>query len=251
MSEAGVIRRRSFRRRLVARAGVDEAILHALRERPDALIEQGTILKSGDRCTVARIAGPSNEGGGGGGGGSGGGGGAVIKRYNRRGLFHTLTHLLARSRASWCWANAQRVRAAGLRTPTPLAFVEERWGPFRGRSFLIVEHVPGVPLVEWVVAHANDARVIEAMADRFADIWRALGKARLGHGDMKATNFLVDGAGELWLIDLDGMRPHPPGPTLARARKRDRARFLRNWQDRPEVQAIFQSRLDTSARRVG
>lgn len=250
MIGSGIIRRRTFRRRLVARADADESLLQSLMERADRLIEQGTVLKPGDRCTVARFCPPGGQGVAKGNAGDRAGA-WVIKRYNRKGLLHTITHLLARSRASWCWTNAGRVRGAGLRTPTPLAFVEERWGPLRGRSFLVVDHVPGVPLAEWVAAHAQDHRAVEAMADRFAEVWRALGKARLGHGDMKATNFLVDGAGELWLIDLDGMRLHPPGPTLARARKRDQARFLRNWKDQPEVQAIFRSRLDTSASRVG
>ena len=76
-------------------------------------------------------------------------------------------------------------------------------------------------------------------------MWQDLGALRLGHGDMKATNFIVDPAGKLWLIDLDGMRRYRTGPLLRAERRKDLARFMRNWQERPEVAAIFRARIGT------
>jgi hypothetical protein len=223
---------RSFRRLVRRHRDLPAALAGRLRDEPDRLVESARAIKDGDRCTVRRIdtaAGP-----------------LVIKRYNRRGPIHSVAHAIVRSRAAWSWRSAHRLLEAGLRTPRPRAMMEERWGPFRGRSFLLADFVEGAPLIE--AAKADAARVAPLAAE-FATLWEGLGRVRAVHGDMKATNFLVDAAGRIWIVDLDAMRFHPPGPLFRRERAKDRERFLRNWRGggfAPEVEAAFRARIDTT-----
>lgn len=206
----------------------------ALRENPDVLLSGGEMLKDGDRCTVVKVMPP----------------GAtktlVLKRYNAKGSLHTATHVMLRSRARWCWINGRKLLEAGLLTPRPLAFHEERYaGAFRLRSFLLSEFVPGISLRDVIEQDQADQEDLRSFAKQFAFIWQTLGQMRIGHGDMKATNFIVDSNKRLWMIDLDGMRVHRSRLLLRRERRNDLARFMRNWQALPEVAAIFRARIGT------
>lgn len=233
-----MIRRRAWSRVLVADPSLDAALVDALWDDPDAAVAGGAMIKDGDRCTLADVR-------------SSGGGRYVLKRFNRHGLVHGLLHVLLRSRARWCWTNAGRVLALGLRTPKPMAMLETRIGPLRDRSLYVCEFIPGQLLLDVVRDEATPPDRIERLADEFAPLWHALGRARIGHRDMKATNFIVDANDRLWMIDLDAMRRYPPGPLLARRRRKDLARFMKNWRDRPQVAAAFRARIDTAGVREG
>lgn len=206
------------------------ALIDQLWSNPDQLIATATMLKDGDRCTVVRldINGRSH----------------VLKRYNLKGPFHTAVHWFMRSRARWCWHSGLMLLSGGLLTPRPLAFLEERqFGVFRRRSYLLSEFVPGVSLRQWIDQGKHESRALHAIANQFCHAWRELSVRRLGHGDMKATNFMVDPQGRLWLIDLDGMRTYPRGLMLRAERRKDIVRFMRNWQGQPEVAAAFRARI--------
>ena len=59
-----------------------------------------------------------------------------------------------------------------------------------------------------------------------------LAAARIAHGDMKSTNLLwVDN--EIALLDLDAAAVYPAA-SYVRAYRKDRDRFLRNWEHLPE-----------------
>ena len=61
---------------------------------------------------------------------------------------------------------------------------------------------------------------------------------KISHGDLKATNLLwVDN--QLYFIDLDAARQHKTIASWQRANKRDKKRFLKNWRDTPELEALF------------
>lgn len=183
------------------------------------------MLKDGDRCTVARIDHDGRS--------------MVLKRYNFRDPLHTLVHMAMRSRARWSWSNGHRLRELGFTTPRPLAMVEQRIGPLRLRSFLLMEHVEGESLAAAVQRDQHvDARLHE-LADQAARLWDELGRRRITYGDMKASNFLIDRHGQWWLIDLDGMRFHRSKLRFRRERSRDRDSFMRNWLAMPKAAAAF------------
>ena len=233
--------KRSWNRALWQSAAAPMSMVDALWQDPDRLVSQGVMLKDGDRCTVVRLDQGDRP--------------LVLKRYNSKDSVHTAVHLMLRSRAQWGWINGRRLMATNVRTPEPLACLEERYcGVLRLRSYLLTEFVAGKTLREYVAAddpghpgnpgHAGYTDLPD-LAIQFSSIWQTLGQLRVGHGDMKATNFIIDARRRLWLIDLDGMRVYRWSPLLRRERRNDLARFMRNWQEHLDVQAIFRARIGT------
>jgi len=238
MSRDRPIVRRSWRRLLIASADAPGDVVEAMWQDRESVMRQAAMIKPGDRTTIVS---PSDRAG----------RRYILKRSNLKGPLHTILHLLLRSRARWSWRNAARLETGGIATPRNLALLEERFGPVRLRSYLLSEIVPGEPLLDWTRSRGADDPDLARVAEAFGGLWNRLGELRLAHRDMKGSNFIVEKDCRIWLVDLDGMRRWPRGPLLARARNRDRARFLRNWQDRPEVEALFRARIDRGGQRGG
>lgn len=205
---------------------------------PDDVINRGVMVKAGDRTTIVTLKDGARD--------------FCLKRFNAKGPLHTITHFPLRSRAAWNRINAASLEALEIATPRVHATVEERFARWlRRRSFLLTDWIEGLSLDAWAGEADPESSRFAHVADQFASAWVALGGARLRHGDMKATNFLVDADDRLWFVDLDGMRRYAPGPLLRRARQRDLARFFRNWQDAPEVAQAFRARIDRAIGRGG
>ena len=204
--------RRDFRRfTAVARAEADA--LAPLVADPDRWLAAGTVLKDGGTCTVARVDLDGRA--------------LVIKRYNLKHARHAMSRVWRPSRAWHSWLEGHRLRFIGVPTPAPLALIEARVGPLRGRAWLITEHCPGPNLVEHLAPHvASGPPAAEAAALR--GLFATLHRERISHGDMKATNLLWQD-GEVVVIDLDAMTRHRSAASHAHAWRRDRARLLRNW----------------------
>jgi tRNA A-37 threonylcarbamoyl transferase component Bud32 len=182
---------------------------------PDAWLEQGTPLKRGRSATLALVELEGRR--------------LVIKRYNIKSAGHALSRAWRPSRAWHAWIEAHRLRFLGIATPRPLALIEHRLGPLRGRAWLVTEYCEGQSLKARLDAHAESgapARVKEAVRALFA----RLAEERISHGDLKATNFLCCGD-ELVVLDLDAMRRLDGEAAWRKAWKKDRARFLRNWPE--------------------
>ena len=147
----------------------------------------------------------------------------VVKRYNLKNRWHALRRSFCRSRASRSWENAHRLRAYHIATPEPLAMIEERRGPFRRRAWLITLLAPG-QVADRYLAETADASGIE----RLAEVVNAFADNHLAHGDMKASNFIMD-EGQVQVIDLDSMRLCRLPWRRCAAICRDQERFLKNW----------------------
>ena len=119
--------------------------------------------------------------------------------------------------------------------------VEDRFGPFRFRSFVLTEHVEGTRLDRFLQQTSLTTTELDQLAAQFAHIWHTLGEMRIGHGDMKASNFLVTPDRQLKLIDLDGTWRHWFDMTFLPRRDRDWLRFMKNWKGQPEVAAAFRA----------
>ena len=161
-------------RRLSDSAGPDE-----LTAGLDEAMSRGQILKDGRTSFVARV--------------KLGGIDVVIKRYNHKGLLHSLRHTLKGSRAKRCWLNANRLLFLGIPTPRPLAYIDECRGPFLHRSYFIAEFVPG----QGLYAVLRDQNVPESRRQRMIDeVVRTLDRLAahgITHGDLKHTNILCAG----------------------------------------------------------
>ena len=184
---------------------------------PDAWLEQGISLKRGRSATLALVELEGRK--------------LVIKRYNIKSAVHALSRAWRPSRAWHSWVEAHRLRFLGIPTPRPLALIERRLGPLRGRAWLISEHCEGPNLQERLAAENG---LPPGIAEAVRRLFARLAEARLSHGDLKASNFLCSGD-ELCVLDLDAMRRHDSEAAWRKAWLKDRARFLRNW---PEGGAI-------------
>ncbi len=182
---------------------------------PDGATLAGHCLKDGGTCTVAlaEILAESPAGK------------VVIKRYNRKGWGHALSRAWRPSRAWHSWLAGHRLAFYGIATPRPLAMIEERLGPLRGRAFLVNAYCPGGNLLDTLRPDCEPSPTQQAAIVR---LFRLLAELQITHGDLKATNLLWHDD-EVVLIDLDAMTCHRSAKAFARAWRRDRGRLLRNW----------------------
>lgn len=194
-------------------------------EAPASVTARGRVLKHDGTTTVTVVGDPDRC--------------WVVKRYNTKNAWHALRRLFRTSRAVNCWRAASRLRKAGIDTPRPVAAMEERrFGILRGRSWFISEYIDGDTLAQ---AIGHDTGHPSPLVAQAADIVLRLRTAGIVHGDLKATNFLVHGD-RIYLVDLDATR-NPRGRRLEAGLRKDLARFLRNWSDRPDLLGDFQDRL--------
>ncbi|MDX9742076.1 MAG: lipopolysaccharide kinase InaA family protein [Gammaproteobacteria bacterium] len=191
---------------------------------PDRWMAGGTPLKQGRTATLALI--------------ELGGRKLVIKRYNIKGPGHALSRGWRPSRAWHSWVEAHRLSFLGIATPRPLALIENRIGPLRGRAWLVTEYCPGPDLLRRCALAPLGDDAMRALSDLF----RRLFAARISHGDLKATNLLWQGDRPV-LIDLDAMRQHTTSSGFQRAWNKDRARFLRNWPENSALHGRFDAML--------
>lgn len=170
---------------------------------------KGRYLKKGDTTTVLAYQ------------------GCVVKRYNINCLWTGIKRALRVSRARRSSHFSKQLIKIGVNTPKVLAYYEKkRWG-FLQESYLVMEQLRGedalTRLPNMSLAEKN------ALTERMLCLSERLTKAKLSHGDMKLSNFILHPSGKLYVIDLDGMREHTFALTLKRAHQKDVARLLRNF----------------------
>ena len=159
----------------------------------DDLMDNGQILKDGNTCYVSRINWNSKD--------------VVVKRYNNKGYIHCIRHTIKRSRGRRAWLNGHRLGMLQIPTPRPCAYIEERWGPLVCRTYIITEYVAGQKLHVFLRDDNISKERRSKMIDQIGQIFDALAKHRITHGDMKHSNILVTDTGAV-LTDLDSMMLH-------------------------------------------
>ncbi|MBU3735937.1 MAG: hypothetical protein FGM62_03060, partial [Methylobacterium sp.] len=198
--------------------------LPALVRRPDLCF-----LKRGNTCTVMACPLDGRD--------------RVIKRYNIKSFWHALSRAWRPSRAARSWSNAHRLGMLGIETARPLALVESRWGPLRGKAYFFSDQVPGrdarVLFDDTQVSMETRRQVASAIAAMLHKLWR-LG---LVHGDLKAGNILVTADGRPVMLDLDAMFEARCRWQLRRGHVRDLRRWMKNWQDAPQTAELMQAAL--------
>jgi len=223
------IERRFRRRRLLTTALAETDALHQFAQAPDRFIELygGDIIKQDRTSTVLSTSFDGQT--------------VVIKRFNRRNIFHPIKRALRRSRAEHCFHNALLLANQRIPTPPPLAAVEERFGPLRGNCWFIAKQIDGNDLLQWfqdVPTPTRDHPIVQQIHRFFL----FLSQNRIAHGDLKATNLFVS-HDRLFVLDLDGMRRYRTDPVHRDRLARDARRFLKNWREQPEVMKLFAAEL--------
>lgn len=196
---------------------------------PDAFMQQGERLKDGNTCTVQTFRYADRA--------------YVLKRYNKKPWLTRLRRALVASRAQKSWSNGWLLKLAFIPTAEPVAYLEERSFPC-GRSYLLMHAIDGCLLSEFVQAHGQDTARFDAVVQGVGQIWAALGRLRASHGDLKASNWMVDANEELFLFDLDSFCFALSERVFKRGREKDRKRFLKNWKTQPQRAQAFRARME-------
>lgn len=207
---------------------ISPGLKEKLLKNPDQFFEGldgDDLLKNGNTCTVVEVVEGERS--------------YILKRYNQKSLGYRLRHLLMTSRALASWSNGHVLRLFGVSTPRPVACLLLKTGGLIRRGYLLMEKADAIPLSK--VDHVRMSDPAQKIPVAFAQIWWQLGVLDATHGDMKASNLMVDKAGCLTLIDLDSLEFHHSRSRKMRGVDKDMRRFMRNWEEFPVVQNAFKT----------
>lgn len=153
-----------------------------------------------------------------------------IKRYNYQNIFYALKNLFRTSRGKRVWKVANGWVLRNIPTPLPVAFLEQRKGRFLIKSFFITKKIdqslPLISLFQKGTTNSPDeiSKIRNELLQQGAHILRRMHERGVCHGDLKASNILVQKkAGQkekLYLVDLDSAR------VKKSVKERDRIRDL-------------------------
>jgi len=124
----------------------------------------------------------------------------LVRRWRRRDGARRGPPSLARTvRTKNYWRSALRLRRRGMPTRMPVCYMQT--GPLYAREqLLMVEDMPGVqPFAAAVESRGDPVALMQSLAE----LIRRVHDAGHYHGDLRAENVLVDGAGRLFLDGLD------------------------------------------------
>ena len=206
----------NWRRRCLAKrswGGDGLAWAEAFARDPEGGLKDAEVIKEGNSAAVFRLELAGSP--------------VIVKRYNIKSWGHRLRRWFKR-RALTAWRNGHRLDLLMIPSAAPLALIERRWGPFTGECYLIMQDKGRLDLAAEVAAQGW----LPGRLDQVAALFGQLKAAELGHGDTKASNFLIQN-GRLHLIDLDALSPR-------RDPAADVARFLNNFDGHLRAQAETQ-----------
>lgn len=161
----------------------------------------------------------------------------VVKRYNIKNLSHKISRSFRPTRAAISWANAYRLKLLGIATAEPVALIEQRLLGMRGKAYFIAELIDAPDADAYFVTEVGESARNVAVG-KIVQLCYQLYLLRISHGDLKASNIKMS-QGQPVLIDLDSMKQHTLSWISLSRHARDLRRLMRNWQDRPALQAEF------------
>jgi tRNA A-37 threonylcarbamoyl transferase component Bud32 len=150
----------------------------------------------------------------------------VIKRYNHKGLWHSIRQSLRTSRARRSWLHGYRLTMLCINTPKPLAYIEKRFGPLLWTSYILTRYIHGPNLADILTDPDISAQKKENLRRQIRELMTTLHKNRITHGDFKPTNFVIARDG-VYVTDLDAMKVHLPGPLFRQRCSKDISRLER------------------------
>ena len=162
----------------------------------------------------------------------------MIKRYNYKGLAHSLGRTIQGSRARYNWIWSQSLMRLGIPSPRPFAFVEMRWGPLVWESYSQSEYVDARSLRQMLEQGNCNADELTQVAEKVRRLLSLMAERKVTHGDLKLDNILLRDDAAI-IVDLDQVRIHRFGLTYKRRRDQDLATLRRYTRRFPQFDAIL------------
>lgn len=235
------VKLKSWQQSIIYDRRYESAAFKRLLLEPNFALASGHLIKHDVTTTLSKIKlGPTH---------------VVLKRYNRKSVWHAIRRAFKPSRALNCWHAAQELLRLNIATATPMAMIEKRFGCLRRNAYYLTEYQQGELVSDIFKQSDQITEQQKQTAEKIYLTLKRLAAHNISHGDMKATNLLiglpsvlqqagyqaVECAEQLVLIllDLDAMRQHRCLWRWRRAQQRDIARLLKNWRDQPKVLELF------------
>ena len=187
------------------------------------------ILKSGRSATVVQLRLDCRD--------------IVVKRYNIKNVWHFLRRCFRITRAQSSWHLAHKLVLFGMKTAKPLAFIENKFLGFSGKSYYVTEYIRGKHIGDFIQAHNDQNDLLNQIVYKTSALLKNLAKLSVTHGDLKKTNILVDQNNQPVLIDLDGAVEHLSVSSLHRAWHDEIRRFLDNFAQQKQLLDQFKKEL--------
>jgi len=162
-------------------------------EQIDELMAHGEIFKDSNTTYISRFTWNGRD--------------IVVKRYNHKGLVHSLRHTMKMSRARQGWLHGHRLGALDVTTPKPLAYVELLKGLLVWKCYIVTEYVEGQNLYHFLRDKKVGDKQRSAAIQQILEVLGKLRKYGITHGDVKPSNILITENGPS-LTDLDSMQVH-------------------------------------------
>jgi tRNA A-37 threonylcarbamoyl transferase component Bud32 len=161
----------------------------------------------------------------------------VLKRYNARNRWHKVKRAFRRTRARRSWQMSYAFKRAGLKVAQPVLMFEKRFGPVRQNAYFMNRKLQGDELLGLLPKMSSDER--ERVALEIKNIFEKMRRHKISHGDMKASNLIWQDK-SLYFIDLDAAQKHITPIAWLAAHRKDKKRFLKNWQSQPHLLKFFE-----------
>lgn len=131
----------------------------------------------------------------------------VIKRYNVKSFTHRLKLWLRPSRAMISWKNTHLLISLDIPTVEPIAVIEERAGPLRGKAYFIYRYAEGTSCSEYFEKQTDlPARFQNALRNIAATL-KKMKANYVFHKDLHHNNLVLVGD-EVLLVDLDHVKQY-------------------------------------------
>lgn len=170
----------------------------------------------------------------------------VLKYYYPKNVAKQFSQSVLGTRCERSWLAALALCHLGLPVPPAMYVTEKRLlrGLWFDRALLATAEAPGITLTSWVHAHEADEPRLGLMATRLLALFSKMARYHVAHGDLKATNLIIDDDDTVRLVDLDAVTLLPSPARWKAARERDRRIFLGNWKPGSPAHAAFSSVFD-------
>jgi tRNA A-37 threonylcarbamoyl transferase component Bud32 len=202
---------------LVRRGAIDGA-LSTILDDPDGVVDRASSpLKRGRSATVVRVA-PY-----------------VLKRFQQKRPWNRVFDRIREDRGRRSLGLAAALEAAGVATPRVVATARRIRFGLVACAYLVTEELATATTL---LALIDTGGIGDGVLEEVGAAISRIHAAGLSHRDLKASNLMIDAAGRVFFVDLDGVRRRRVTKTR---RDADLSRLFRDFDRRPELASTWRA----------